>query len=228
MIKLHQQKEKKKDRNLKLLVISMILAVLLFVALLVIERGILADYERTWVVVAARDVETGTEITADNVRDFFTRIEMDVNKKPVQSTREMRELENMVVMQPLVRNEIVLSHHVVAKETLLQDIRDPIEIGFQVSHPDQVVGGILRAGDLIDISVVQRDLEAESEKNIQILQHAYISRVFDANGSPIERYGQDTPAVIINIIIDKENEGKFNEAITGGTVRVSKVNPDQI
>lgn len=227
MIKLHQQKEKKKDRNLKLLVISFILAVLLFIVLVAIEKSILSDYERTWVVVAAREVEPGTEITAENVQEFFVRMEMDVSKKPEQASSDLKDLENMVVMQPLVLNEIVLPHHLAAKESLLQDIRNPIEIGFQVSHPDQVVGGILRPGDLIDISVVQKEQQSMSERNMEILQHAYISRVFDANGTPIER-GQNTPAVIINIIIDKENEGKLNEAIAGGTVRVSKINTNPV
>lgn len=94
-----------------------------------------------------------------------------------------------------------------------------MEVSFEASDLSQVVGGILRKGDIINISVIN----SLSKTNMEVLNSAYVEKVFDTSGVRIEKTQKDASAVILNVIIDNSAVKDFNEKISTGEVRVSRI-----
>ena len=86
----------------------------------------------------------------------------------------------------------------------------------------QVVGGILREGDRINIwSVTETNNNGVGKVTAEkICDYAYVTRVFTAAGVQVNAdSGNDSAAMVINIIIPEEKEQEFNIALEKGTLR---------
>ena len=99
----------------------------------------------------------------------------------------------------------------------MNEIENPVEISIKVSNLSQIVGGILRTGDMIDISIIN----ATTNKNMVVLENVYVTKTMTGEG---ERVGQKDEAGVYaeNVIIDKENEKILNDHLNLGTVRLCK------
>ena len=89
----------------------------------------------------------------------------------------------------------------------------------------QVVGGILREGDRINIwSVTETNNNGVGKVTAEkICDYAYVTRVFTAAGVQVNAAsGNDSAAMVINIIIPEEKEQEFNIALEKGTLRVGR------
>jgi len=119
----------------------------------------------------------------------------------------------------LDKGEIISKNRLISKTNILKGITHPVEVSFEASDLSQVVGGILRKGDIINISVIN----SLSKTNMEVLNSAYVEKVFDTSGVRIEKTQKDASAVILNVIIDNSAVKDFNEKISTGEVRVSRI-----
>ena len=94
--------------------------------------------------------------------------------------------------------------------------------GLQQLQPGSIsnaVGGILRRGDRITISVTgTEDLEYEGI----MFEDIYISKAMGDDGTEVT---EDGTTSMFNIVMNQEDEQRLNEMISkGGTIRICKVN----
>lgn len=214
------KKEEKSVKGLKTTIASLVISILLFFVLIGLEISILEKYEKIGVVVAKDSIESGTEITNENREDFFELKEVDLSLKTKGSFISLSELEDYIVREDIEKAEIVSANNLIKKKSVLNVLKEPVEVAFKADDISQVVGGILRTGDLIDISIVNN----KGMGTEKIFHNIYVSRVFNTSGVEITKLEKDNPGLVVNILIDKDREELFNEKILSGTIRISKLN----
>lgn len=213
------KKKEKTERGLKPIIFSLIISTLLFFVLIGLEVSILEKYEKTEVVIAKNNIESGTEITSVNKEILFGLKEVDVSLKTEASFVSLSDLEGYIVRGDIEKSEIVSGNNLIKKSSVLAVLNEPVEVAFKAEDISQVVGGILRTGDLIDISVVN----SYTKQTEKIFSNVYVSKVFNSGGIEIDKVEKDNPSVVVNVLIDKETENIFNEKILSGIVRISRV-----
>lgn len=208
-----------KKKNFGKVVISLIIAIILFVALLFIESKVIAPNGTTNVVIATSDIDKGVVITSENVNTYFKEKEnVDGELEVSNSIKSLDELIDTKVNSNINKGEVVSQNDVLDKESILADIQDPIEVSLKVEDISQMVGGTVREGDMIDISVV----DEISLENKAVLSNVYVNKAFGADGVEISR-DNSTSVLVVNIIISKEDEAILNSSLETGVVRISKI-----
>ena len=97
-------------------------------------------------------------------------------------------------------------------------MKEPVVAGFRADDLCQVVGGVLRAGDLIHVYSSE-----EEQGTFLIWENVYVQQVFDSKGTAIPNEDQATAAQRINVFLDKEDVEDFYSRLDQGTLRVVKV-----
>lgn len=208
-----------KKKNFGKVVISLIIAIILFVALLFIESKVIAPNGTTNVVIATSDVDKGVVITSENVNTYFKEKEnVDGELEVSNSIKSLDELIDTKVNSNINKGEVVSQNDVLDKESILADIQEPIEVSLKVEDISQMVGGTVREGDMIDISVV----DEISLENKAVLSNVYVNKAFGADGAEISR-DNTTSVLVVNVIISKEDEAILNSSLETGVVRISKI-----
>ncbi len=208
-----------KSKKIKITLINLILIIVLFVGMLLVEKNILKPNGSFNGLIAINDVAKGTLITEQNINSLFKEkddIDGELQVNGVAKTKE--ELLNLIANENLNKGEIISMDSFITKNSILKDIKDPVETSFNVTDISQVVGGTLRKGDLIDISVIDNNTNESTE----VLKNVYVEKAISSDGKEIDR-SSDLSAITINIIVSKTDEAKLNNHISKGGIRVSKI-----
>lgn len=210
--------KKKGEKKFGKIAVSLIVSIVLFVGLLMLEKSIITPNGTSTVVVAKTDIKEGTYISDENKNEFFEVKEVDGSLDFSSSVKSIDELDNTIIDVEISKGEIVSNLRVINKDDILGEIEDKVETSIKVSDVSQVVGGILREGDMINISVVN----STTTENETVLENVYVSRTFSSDGVEVDRYS-DTSALTVNIIVSAQDEAKLNQALELGTLRISKI-----
>lgn len=208
----------KGEKKFGKIAISLIVSIILFVGLLLLEKNILTPNGTVNVVVAKTDIKEGTYITESNTEEYFALKEVDGSLDFESSIKNIEDLNGKVIQIPIKKGEIVSNLRYTSKDDILNGIENKVETSVKVDDISQVVGGVLREGDMINIAVVN----STTMENKTILENVYVSKAFSSDGAEVDRYS-DTSALVINIIVSSSDEAKLNQALELGTIRVSKI-----
>ena len=211
----------KKERKIgtKELIVSVILAFLLFICLLVFESAFLSKYEKTSVVTAKCEVPRSIQITEDNVDMYFEEKNIPVDLVPQSVVSDRSDLINKVVSVNMNQGEIVVQERFSDQEKYLSDMVQPMEIGVSVSDASQAAGGTIRKGDLVNVYAV----DTASKQSMEILHEAYVCRAFNQEGTEIRDAGVDEQCLNLGLYIDVTNEQFVSEKLANSTIFISKV-----
>lgn len=215
--------QKAKTRNLRLIAVSMLLAILVFIALNVIQSNILNREEKIKVLVASSSIVNGTKITEDNFSDYVTIQERTIRTLPenyVEDTDKDTIIDRFTNRE-FIKNDVITTDFLVDARSYIVDFDDPIETSLEVTSLSDAVGGIIREGDIINIYSVTTSREKGTVSE-EIMLGAYVTKAFDGSGKEISTDDRTTPTEMFNLIISGDAEVKFNESISSGTLRISK------
>lgn len=227
----------KKNKPFLKIIISLVIAVLLFIVLLLTEKSMLSDYDKITVVVAKQDIPEGIEITNENYNQYFTTCEVnkEVNsegivknitkKEKVQNDTTNKEnktietcvLDGCITTTNIYKNEIIYEKDFVSTNDLLDGIEVPTEVTFSVNSIDAALGGSIRPGQLVDITVYSDKKEA----SFYILKNAYIYKAMDESGKLISNDDTETSATMFTIIVDRDFAREFYAALNIGDVSIA-------
>lgn len=217
--------KKRKPFNTRLFLYSFLVSFALYVLMLFVERGMLNDKEYVSVYVTASAVDKETVITAENVGVYFTLQVRESNSLPEGYITNTGMLEGKILSRDYVKNEIITMSGFTDIDERIAGIENPVEVSFNAGNLSQVTGGVLRAGDYINIWSVSEGTgyDRSSIMAEPICRYAYVSRVFNASGEEVRNDDRDGhAATVINIIIPSDMEEKFNIALTKGTLRAGR------
>jgi hypothetical protein len=205
-------------KNFGRVIISFIVSIVAFIGLLVVQQTILAPNGTSKVYIATEKIEKRTIITNENIEELFKEKYVDGELKVTNAVTSKKDLVDKIANTVIEKGAVISNNAFTHKDDILAKIKTPVEVSIKVDDISQAVGGTLRAGDMINLSVVNM-ITKENEK---IFESAYINKVFSKEGKEIKREDVN-PVVTINLIISREDEAKFNKAIELGVLRISKV-----
>lgn len=222
--------EKKETKKKTRLLIACVLGFLiLYIALVSIESAAVNDYKNYEVTayVPVRTIEKNTKMTEDNVHDLFHKVTRDSRILPEDYVSDPMELIGQYAKKEIGLMEIINTGSFQTID-MCKGIQNPVEVSFSVNNYDQVVGGILREGDCINLYVIRKEKDEMGEQIVSelIVKDTYITKAFTNTGMEVSRadeVNKDTPTTVINVYIPRDKEETFHEAVIEGTLRVSKI-----
>ena len=202
----------------KSLIISACVAIVVFIALLFVEKSLLKPNGTVEGFVAVSDIDKGTVTTEENISKLFTeKNNIDGALEVTGAVKTKDELINKVAKENINKGEVVSNNSFISKDDKFKDIDDLVEVSFNVSDISQVVGGILRSGDIIDISIIDNN----TSESLSVLEDVYVDKAISSDGLQIDR-SSDLSALTINILVSKDDSEKLNSYLNKGTLRISK------
>lgn len=230
---------KKKSKNGTWALISIAVALVLFAVLCFFQirlaEGDSRYYEKVY--LSAKEIPEGTEITEDNLNQYFKAKDMDTRVIPENyisvDSATIGELVGQYADKKYLENEVI-TFDGFEKYNAREGMTNPVEVSFAVSGVDQVVAGTLREGDMINIYCV-RALDATSSSlfgerySVDLLYgNKIITNAFTSGGVYVQNTNSNgaedtTPVTMLTIFIEAGEEEKFFGTLTEGSIRVSRV-----
>jgi len=224
------QKQKNRATTIRLILVSLILAIIVFVALLVIQSNILDKKETAYVAVVLQDITSGTKLTEENIDEYVGIQEQIIDYLPENYVTDKSLLIDKFIDKDYKAKDIITIDKVTDSAYAIDEINKPIEVAFSASSLENAVSGILREGDRVNVYSIQTyniydytTGNQTSTESVLLMKHAYITKAFTAGGEEISTADRVTNATMYNIVISEDVEQAFNEAVNQGTLRLSKV-----
>lgn len=229
--------------------VGLLLSIIIYAVMLHIEKTALSDFERSTVVVAAKEVPSGQLITVQNVGDYFTQKEIDAKLVPTNAVMATDQMIEQVALYKIDAGTIMTTGMLDSFNEITAGMEEPVIAGFKADDLYQVVGGVLRAGDRIHIYRIVESSEEKEDRGIintdqseseepaenaeqtenaeepeeaALWENIYVQEVFDQTGNRITSGDQETAAQRINIYLDKADVEAFYAELASGTLRVVK------
>lgn len=213
------------------IIISLVLTVILFIGLLFVKEKIASDVKYVNVATVIKDVSQGEIITSKNVEDYF-KIEKVPSDRNIKGTYEkLKDIKDVKTKVDLKEGEVVAEKDFVDTNKYVDDIKNPVLTSIAVSSVSNAVGGSLREGDVINISVITNQSASGSsvgtvgaDKKTYNFNTVYVDSAKDNNGADIAIDDKESSATVFSVILNKEDSDNLNAALNNGSlVRIEKV-----
>jgi hypothetical protein len=204
------------------IMISLFIAVALFFGLIILQQNLLAPNGTSKVYVANKTIEKGTVLDSQNLNTLFTKTELNneaIIEGAIYTEDELLELEGKILSRDMLKGEGLSSLRVINKDDILANSDYVVEIGINSGDISEVVGGILREGDLVNISSV----DPVTKESSLLLDNVYIDKAFSSDGTRIARTDSMAAARVNVLVTSKEAEANLNKAIELGGIKISKI-----
>ncbi|MBO5986540.1 MAG: SAF domain-containing protein [Lachnospiraceae bacterium] len=193
-------------------------AAAVYVALLEAEKNMLQSYEKTEVFVAAKEIPAGEVVTEENCAVYFSAEAVDAAVVPETAILTLNDVNGLIARALIEKGVVLTAGMFQPLDEVTAGMKEPVVAGFRADDLCQVVGGVLRAGDLIHVYSSE-----EEQGTFLIWENVYVQQVFDSKGTAIPNEDQATAAQRINVFLDKEDVEDFYSRLDQGTLRVVKV-----
>lgn len=152
----------KENKKLIIATVAVILAFVTFFVLTVIQDRIINGAVTAPVVVAIKEVPAGVELNEQNMANYFD-IEQRVIDQIPNTVTTYPNARNMFgkVTDRVIRPREIVTEDCFVSMGLYEGVDDPVEISLDLGAIGRSVGGILRAGDFVDIIAVIEVKEEE-------------------------------------------------------------------
>lgn len=246
--KTSDEKEKREKSILPgVIIVSLVVAVVAYAVMLNAEKAALSDYEKGAVYIAAKPIPKGQLITEANAREYLMLKEIDQSLIPVSAITDPTELTDLVSVYGIDQGSLLTEGMFDKVLEITQDMADPVIAGCKADDLYQIVGGVLRAGDRINIYQVDEQAAKVESSQAQPLYssvnetepaarwqedgteaglvygNVFVQQVFDQSGAIIDSSDTTTPAQRINIYLDNEGVADFYTALAKGSLRIVKI-----
>lgn len=228
-------------------VVALVMAVVVFIALLVLETGIVNKTAKVPVVVSKTDIPVGTDITEENIAQYLTVINYEEANLPAGYIKgdEMKEkLSNSFVATEVVKNQVITDKTFITRDALTEkvaedaDSEDLLEFSFAIDAVADSVAGTLRRGDVVNIVLysyptTEDAAEGEFDEDLvekKVLENIHIKQAYDGSGNAVTDAA--TPATMFDIIASEDDIDTLNayqlQKAKGGIVRFTIVKTNDI
>lgn len=205
------------------LLISFVISAALFITCLVMIKNMAEKEETVTVLVVGSDILSNQKIDAET-KSIITK-DIPISLVPSGALKEISQIEGMFAVCDMGKGQILTEFFFTNKKDLATELKEPVEVSIGVNSIDQMVGGVIREGDLVNICVIE-ETSIAGEKLYQskpLVSNTYVTRTFTTNGASISSEDVEQTAMIVNVLIESSKEDEFNAALSEGTLRVSLV-----
>lgn len=198
------------------IIAALISAVAVFAVMVQMEKNILTQYEKETIYVAAAAIPRGEIVTEDNYLKFFVQQQLDSNCIPATAISSPEQIRGLVAKTDIEQGVLLTTGMFEPVNEVLADMEKPVIAGFKAEDLYQVVSGVLRSGDRVNIYSVKE------EEVILVWQDIFVQQVFDASGAAIASGDTVTAAQRINVYLDQADVEQFYGELASGSLRVVK------
>ena len=192
-------------------------ALAVFLILLQIEKNELSQFERGKVYVAAKMIPKGEVLTDENFGEYVREESLDQRMIPEAAIRDPGVADGMSAVFDIEPGVMLSVGMFETTREILEQLREPVIAGFKADDLYQVVGGVLRSGDRINIYRVSKEAKTVEWENV------YVQSVFDQSGGIVENTDHTKAAQRINIYLEKSEVENFYRELDNGSLRVVKI-----
>ena len=189
----------------------------IFAAMIQMEKRILTQYEKGIIYTAAREIPRGQLITEENYQIYFREQQLDKSCIPQTALYSPQQAAGLVASFDIEPGILLTGGMFCELDTILAKMKEPVVAGFKAEDIYQVAGGVLRAGDRVNIYSVK-----EGGTSL-VWAGVFIQQVFDASGTAISNGDTSTAAQRINVYLDAAEVEDFYTELAGGSLRVVKL-----
>lgn len=189
----------------------------IFAAMIQIEKNVLTQYEKDAIYIAAREIPKGQLITEDNYKQYFEEKQLDKSCIPITALRSPEQVAELTAVYTIEQGVLLTQGMFQRMDEILERMEHPVVAGFKAEDIYQVAGGVLRAGDRVNIYSVRED-----GTNL-VWQRVYVQQVFDASGNAIPSGDTSTAAQRVNVCLDEADVEDFYSQLAWGSLRVVKL-----
>ncbi|MBE6047150.1 MAG: hypothetical protein E7213_01875 [Clostridium sp.] len=198
--------------------ISLVVTVVSFLLILFIENKIYNPEGTTSVyVVKEEKIEKGCIIDEKNFDELFDVQKRRSDQIPKVYLENKEDIYNHRLNQDIYENQVVTCDKFDDLDDELSEISEKRLTTFKAGNISNVVGGMLRAGDKVDIILTSKN------QSITILEDAFISEVRTSDGVKIDKLDKTKSAQIITFTMDISDVEKLEAAEAQGTINLAKV-----
>lgn len=205
------------------MIAAFVAASAVFVILLQIEKKTLEDYEKAVVYVATEQIPRGEWITEENKDTYLERMEIDRKIVPEQAITETGALQEQIAVYTIAPGTVITAGMFETAAAITAEMERPVIAGFRAEDLYQVVGGVLRAGDRINLYCIEKEAESQETVSRESWKNVFVQQVFDQSGSSIASGDDKTPAQRVNIYLEEAAVPEFYGALAKGTLRAVRL-----
>lgn len=199
------------------IIAALVASFAIFAAMIQIEKNILTQYERGTIYIAAREIPKGQLITEDNYKLYFAEKQLDKSCIPATALRSPEQVAKLAAVYTIEQGVLLTQGMFQRMDEILAQMERPVVAGFKAEDIYQVAGGVLRAGDRVNIYSVREDGAS------LVWQRVYVQQVFDASGNAIPSGDTATAAQRVNVFLNEAYVEDFYAQLAGGSLRVVKL-----
>lgn len=210
--------KQKPDSRLKTggIIAALISAVAVFAVMIQMEKNILTQYEKGIIYVAIAEIPKGETVTEDNYAKFFEQRQLDSSCIPATALCSPDQIRGLVAKTNIEQGVLLTTGMFEPVDEILAAMEEPVIAGFKAEDLYQVVSGVLRSGDRVNIYSVKE------EEVVLVWQDIFVQQVFDASGAAIASGDTVTAAQRINVYLDQADVERFYGELASGSLRVVK------
>ena len=200
--------EKKNNTTFIRIITCLIFAVVIFVILVNVEKNMMKQYEKISVVVCKENISEQSDITKKNKKDYFKVVQVPKNIVPENVYKSLKEVPCGLTTKNIYKKEILIKDDIKSSKSFVKDIEDPVITSISIKSLDKAVGGVLRRGDRVDISIITDDSGSKS----LLLSNVYIIEAMNSSGEKLTKDKKEA-ATIFNIIVNKDDAQMLKEVV---------------
>lgn len=200
--------EKKNNTTFIRIITCLIFAVVIFVILVNVEKNMMKQYEKISVVVCKENISEQSDITKKNKKDYFKVVQVPKNIVPENVYKSLKEVPSGLTTKNIYKKEILIKDDIKSSKSFVKDIEDPVITSISIKSLDKAVGGVLRRGDRVDISIITDDSGSKS----LLLSNVYIIEAMNSSGEKLTKDKKEA-ATIFNIIVNKDDAQMLKEVV---------------
>jgi len=144
---------------------------------------------------------------------------MDKTKVPEHLIETPETLVGKQTLYEIPKGTILTSSMFTQEEAYRKGLKQPVIAGCKGDDLFQLVSGVLRKGDLVNVYTVNKEVE----ETYMLWENVMVYQVFDASGNVISPEDTATPAARVNLLLEEGcTELLYNE-LDAGSLRLVKV-----
>lgn len=206
--------------TIKTLVLVILFSIVAFICLFFAARKANGDFDYKMVLVATQELPKNTEITKENINSYFKSVKANVEMITEYNLSDASVLVGTYTNTVIHENEPIKTECFQRKKDILDSYQSPCEASVSSSTLGDVVSGTIRAGDWVEIYVLD---EYSGEATLAYEKPLYITSTFNNNGERILPGDLTSVSSSFNFYIERDAADELYHTIGKKKVILTKV-----
>lgn len=214
-------KREKEKRNIMpgVILVAFLASIATFFLLLNMEKNALEAYEKVMVWTTKCELAKGLELNNNSIQECFVQVEIDKDRVPGKVIETPETLVGKRTMFVIAQGTILTETMFSDEENYREGMHNPIIAGCKGDDLFQLVSGVLRKGDWVNIYMVNEELG----ETYMLWENIMVYQAFDASGNVIPSEDTVTPAARVNLLLEEGYTEQFYKELSTGSLRLVKV-----